>query len=95
MIPLGLRAIIIVTLYNVAEIQAVLDGRGTNLLLSGGIGSICPEILQLLSLLHFLHPLAAEVLKISETPIVLDVIDHSSQILLLLIGRADCLVHYI
>ena len=92
-ISLCLRSIVIVTLYNVAEIQAVLDGRCANLLLSPWIGSICTKILQLLSLLYFFHALASEVLKISEAAIVLDIVDYCCEILLLLIGWADSLVH--
>ena len=63
-------------------------------MLCGRVICICAEVLQLLSLLHLLHPLAAEVLKISETAIVLYVIDHRCQILLL-IRRSNSLVHYI
>jgi hypothetical protein len=95
MISLCLRAIVIVTLYNVAEVQAVLDGRGSYLLLCGRIASICAKVLQLLSLLNLFHSLASKILKISEAAIVLDVVDHSCQVLLLLIWRTNRLVHYI
>lgn len=92
MIPLGLRAIII-TLYDIAKVQAVLDGRCADLLLDGRIGGICPEVLQLLGLLHLLHAFAAEVLQVPQTAIVLDVVDDRCKILLLVIRRPNSLVH--
>jgi|LauGreDrversion4_2_1035121.scaffolds.fasta_scaffold32392_1 hypothetical protein len=93
MISLSLRSIVVISLYYVAEIQAVLDWRCANLLLGSRIGGVCTKILQLLSLLYLFHALASEVLKISETAIVFDVVYYSCKILLLLIGGADSLVH--
>lgn len=95
MIPLSLRAIVIVTLYNVAEIQTVLYGRSAYLLRPTLVVCICAQILQLLSLLSFFHSFAPEILKISETPIVFNVINHSGEVLLLLIRGSYGLVHYI
>ncbi len=51
---------------------------------------IAAKVLDLL-LLHLLNALAAEILKISEAPIVLDIIYHRCQVLLL--RGTDRLVH--
>ncbi len=47
-----------------------------------GPALITPDVLNLL-LLNFLDAFAAEVLKISKAPVVLDIIYHSCKILLL------------
>ena len=93
MIPLGLRAIIIIPLYYITKVQAVLDRRCAYLLLGGRIRGICPEVLQLLGLLHLFHAFAAEVLQVPQTAIVLDVVDYGCQILLLVVGGPNRLVH--
>ena len=93
MIPLGLRAIIIIPLYYITKVQAVLDGWCADLLLDGRIGGICPEVLQLLGLLHLLHALAAEVLQVPQTAIVLDIVADGCQILLLVVWGPNRLVH--
>jgi hypothetical protein len=92
MIPLGLRAIII-PLYYITKVQAVLDGWCADLLLGGRIGGICPEVLQLLGLLDLLHAFTAEVLQVSQTAIVLDVVNDRCQILLLVVRGSYRLVH--
>lgn len=75
---------------NVWEIQTVLNGR------SSDVWGICTQILQLL-LLNLLDALAAEVLKISEAPIVFDIVNDSSKVLLLLLvlWRSNSLIHHV
>jgi hypothetical protein len=50
-----------------------------------------------LLLLDLLDAFAAEILKISETPIVFNVANHSGKILLLLLvlWRSNCLIHHV
>lgn len=86
MISLALRTTIVRVLNDIAEVKTVLNRRRTDL-----ARIAIAEVLHLL-LLHFLHALAAEVLEVPETPIVFDVVNYRSKILLL-IGRAYSLVH--
>lgn len=83
-ISLGLWPSSIITLNNIIEVQAVLYGRDPHLLGTGHLIGIRTQILELLCLLDLFHAFAAEVLKISETSIVLDVVDHCCKILLLI-----------
>ncbi len=69
-----------VSLDNVVKVQPILNGRCADLVPSTRI--ISTKELNLL-LLHFLNSLASEILKISETSIVLDIIYHRCKILLL------------
>jgi len=68
---------------NVAEVEAVLDGRGPDYLLRRGV-----------LLNDFLDALAAEVLEVAEASVVLDIVDDGGQVLLLR-RRPDRLVHYV
>lgn len=87
MITLALRT---VNRDNVWEIETVLNWR------SADIGGICTKVLNLL-LLNLLNTFTAEILKISEAPIVLDVADYSGKILLLLLvlWRSNSLIHHV
>lgn len=87
MITLALRT---VNRDNVGEVETVLNWRSSN------IRGICAQVLKLL-LLNLLYTFAAEVLKISEAPIVLDVADYRGKILLLLLvlRRSNSLIHHV
>ena len=74
---------------NITKVESVLYWRSSHLLI------MLPWVLSvlLLVLLNLLHALAPKVLKISQTSIVFNVINDSSQVLLL--RWPYCLIHYV
>lgn len=93
MVSLALGSSTVSILDNVAEIEAVLNWRGSHL-----AAISASDVLQLLLLYNLFHSLAPEVLEVAQASVVLYIVNDRCKILLsidtnTLRRRADSLVH--